>query len=102
MFETAMVDQSSGRGALSFSSSLLLQCGVVSGLLATGVYLPVAQPELPAFVPQRPLVQSVLELFLFAVTLEGVMLGVRPVALALFERAGISVLRKTSDTKAIP
>lgn len=47
MFETAMVDQSSGRGALSFSSSLLLQCGVVSGFLALGLYLPVAQPELP-------------------------------------------------------
>jgi protein TonB len=47
MFETAMVDQSSGRGALSFSSSLLLQCGVISGFLAIGLYLPVAQPELP-------------------------------------------------------
>ncbi len=47
MFETAMVDQSSGQGALSFSSSLLLQCGVVSGLLAIGLYLPVAQPDLP-------------------------------------------------------
>ena len=47
MFETAMVDQSSGQGALSISSWLLLQCGVVSGLLAIGLYLPVAQPDLP-------------------------------------------------------
>lgn len=47
MFETAMVDQSNGRGALSFSSSLLLQCGVVSGFLAIGLLMPVAQPELP-------------------------------------------------------
>lgn len=55
-----------------------------------------AQPQLPAFVPERALVQSVLELILFAVTVEGVMLGVRPVALALFERAGVTVLQKAT------
>ncbi len=47
MFETAMVDQRSGRGALSFSSSLLLQCGVVGAFLVLGLLVPVVQPELP-------------------------------------------------------
>lgn len=47
MFETAMVGGANSRGALSFSSSLLLQSGVVSGLLVAGILMPIAQPELP-------------------------------------------------------
>ena len=47
MFETAMAGGGNRRGALSFSSSLLLQCGVVSGLFVAGMMMPIAQPELP-------------------------------------------------------
>ena len=49
MFEKAMVGGADSRGALSFSSSLLLQCGVVGGLLVAGILMPIAQPELPDF-----------------------------------------------------
>jgi protein TonB len=47
MFETALVDSSSSRGALSFSSSLVLQSGLVSAIFIGGLLIPVAQPELP-------------------------------------------------------
>ena len=46
MFETVMAGGGNRRGALSFSSSLLLQCGVVSGLFVAGMMMPIAQPEL--------------------------------------------------------
>lgn len=47
MFETAMIDQPGRRGAWSFSSSLLLQCGLVSGILIVSLWMPIALPEPP-------------------------------------------------------
>lgn len=47
MFETAMVDERAGRGAMGFSGSLLLQSGLVSGVVALSLWMPVALPEPP-------------------------------------------------------
>jgi protein TonB len=47
MFETAMLDQSAGRGAVGLSGSLLLQTGLVGGALALSLWMPVALPEPP-------------------------------------------------------
>jgi len=47
MFETTFVGQSESRGTWTFSSSLILQCTVVSGLAIASLWLPVARPESP-------------------------------------------------------
>jgi protein TonB len=47
MFETAMLDQNAGRGAVGFSGSLVLQVGLVGGVLALSLWMPVALPDPP-------------------------------------------------------
>ncbi len=48
MFETALVNDAKGaRGALSFSTSLLLQAGVVTAGVAASLLVPIAMPSVP-------------------------------------------------------
>lgn len=48
MFETALVNDAKGaRGALSFSTSLLLQMGVVTAGVAASLLVPIAMPSVP-------------------------------------------------------
>lgn len=57
MFETAMIDGRTGRGAVGFSGSLMLQVGVVGGLSVASLWMPVALPEPPGLEVTLPFPQ---------------------------------------------
>ncbi|WP_051670680.1 energy transducer TonB [Bryobacter aggregatus] len=70
MFETAVIQNESGRGLFSFSGSLLLQSGIAGGLLCLGLWMPIAQPELPdlRIAPPAPRFKDAIKVIASSVT----------------------------------